>query len=126
MIVSYAHNTDYETVFFKALCKTAFIDRRYRYCTGFADRRVCFGLLSRSLNNLVNVDVIASTTQILRYLYGFVADAYAKDCSYLFTVTTKMSASSAASPNEIISISTSEIVLDLRLVEKNNYTIKAV
>ena len=36
-----------------------------------------------------------------------------------------MSASSAANPNEIISISTSEIVLDLRLVEKNNYTIKA-
>lgn len=44
----------------------------------------------------------------------------------LYRGTTKMSASSAASPNEIISISTSEIVLDLRLVEKNNYTIKAV
>jgi hypothetical protein len=44
----------------------------------------------------------------------------------LYRGTTKMSASSAASPNEIISISASEIVLDLRLVEKNNYTIKAV
>ena len=44
----------------------------------------------------------------------------------LYRGTTKMSASSASSPNEIISISTSEIVLDLRLVEKNNYTIKAV
>ena len=44
----------------------------------------------------------------------------------LYRGTTKMSASSAASPNEIISISTSEIVLDLRLIEKNNYTIKAV
>lgn len=44
----------------------------------------------------------------------------------LYRGTTKMSVSSAASPNEIISISTSEIVLDLRLVEKNNYTIKAV
>lgn len=44
----------------------------------------------------------------------------------LYRGTTKMSASSAANPNEIISISTSEIVLDLRLVEKNNYTIKAV
>lgn len=44
----------------------------------------------------------------------------------LYRGTTKMSASSDASPNEIISISTSEIVLDLRLVEKNNYTIKAV
>lgn len=44
----------------------------------------------------------------------------------LYRGTTKMSASSAAIPNEIISISTSEIVLDLRLVEKNNYTIKAV
>lgn len=44
----------------------------------------------------------------------------------LYRGTTKMSASSADSPNEIISISTSEIVLDLRFVEKNNYTIKAV
>lgn len=44
----------------------------------------------------------------------------------LYRGTMKMAASSAASPNEIISISTSEIVLDLRLVEKNNYTIKAV
>lgn len=44
----------------------------------------------------------------------------------LYRGTTKMSASSAESPNEVISISASEIVLDLRLVEKNNYTIKAV
>ena len=45
---------------------------------------------------------------------------------YRGTETKKMSASSAASPNEIISISNSEIVIDLRLVEKNNYTIKAM
>ena len=45
---------------------------------------------------------------------------------YRGTEDKKMSASSAASPNEIISISNSEIVIDLRLVEKNNYTIKAM
>ena len=44
----------------------------------------------------------------------------------LYRGTEKMSVSSAASPNEIISISNSEIVIDLRLVEKNNYTIKAM
>lgn len=44
----------------------------------------------------------------------------------LYRGTAKISASTAASPNEVISISTSEIVLDLRLIERENYTIKAV
>ncbi len=39
--------------------------------------------------------------------------------------STKLAASTASAPNEVISISTSEIVLDLRLVEKESYTIKA-
>ena len=61
-IVSHARNTNYKTVFFKALGERAFSNRRYGYCTGFTEGCAVFVLLAAGLNNLIDVDLVSAAS----------------------------------------------------------------